>query len=278
MFRHLASFGLCLSFSAGLAVGPVSGKAEASAPQSELPQVLGLVATKLPVPLNCEDGTCTGFFSAFCLQEHRPKPNAGHVYDVAGKGDITMVVVKNDGSTAEFSATDLLHFESTGAYTSVQISMDADRLAALDAASVSLNVPHRVSLLPRSEPTVAALPSAEDLDAALGEKRMLAEGYFENGSPRADSGALISRMINLLPADGFAVKSLRSGVWDKATTPATLRQFAPKGIEAARDAYARCKAYGDQGYKVRLRGCLEKSHDKLMRNLNDKYWEGDAGF
>lgn len=274
MFRYLASFALCF----GLAAGLVISKAEASATQTKLPQVLGLVATKLPVPLNCADGTCIGFFSAFCLQEHRPKPNAGHVYDVAGEGDITMVVVKNDGSTAEFSATDLLHFESTGAYTSVRISMNADRLAALDATSISLSVPHRVSLLPRSEPTVAARPSAEDLDAALGEKRVLAEGYFENSSPRADSGALISRMINLLPADGYADKSLRGGIWDKATTPANLRQFAPQGIEAARDAYARCKAYGDQGYKVRLRGCLEKSHDKLMRNLNDKYWKGDAGF
>jgi hypothetical protein len=29
---------------------------------------------------------------------------------------------------------------------------------------------------------------------------------------------------------------------------------------------------------MRLRGCLENSHDKLMKILNDKYWEGDAGF
>lgn len=278
MFRHLASFGLCLGLAAGLATGPVSGTTEARAAASELPQVLGLVATRLPVPLDCADGSCTGFFSAFCLQEHRPKPDAGHVYDVAGDGDITMIVQKKDGSTAEFSAAGLLHFESTGAYTSVRISMEGSRLAALDAASVSLSVPRRISLLPRSEPAVAARPTAEDLEAALGEKRMLAEGYFENGSPRADSGALMSRMINLLPADGYAEKALRGGVWDKATTPAALKQFSPQGVESARDAYERCKAYGDQGYNVRLRGCLEKSHDTLMKHLNDKYWEGDAGF
>ena len=274
MFRHLASLTLCL----GLVSGSIGSKAEASAAETKLPQVLGLVATKLPVPLDCADGSCTGFFSAFCLQEHRPKPDAGHVYDVAGDGDITMVVQKKDGSTAEFSAAGLLHFESTGAYTSVRISMDAGRLAALDAASISLSVPRRVSLLPRSEPNVAARPSKEDLEVALGEKRMLAEGYFENGSARADSGALISRMINLLPADGYAEKALRGGVWDKATTPANLKTFSPQGVESARDAYERCKAYGDQGYNVRLRGCLEKSHDTLMKHLNDKYWKGDAGF
>lgn len=137
MFRHIASFGLFLSLVAGIA----TSKAEARTADTKLPQVLGLVATKLPVPLDCTDGTCTGFFSAFCLQEHRPKPDAGHVYDVAGEGDITMVVAKKDGSSAEFSAAGLLHFESTGAYTSVRISMDAARLAALDAASIALNVP-----------------------------------------------------------------------------------------------------------------------------------------
>lgn len=273
MFRQIASLTLALGLVTGVAAGPAE-----AARSDELPQVLGLVATKLPVPLDCKDGNCTGFFSAFCLQEHRPKPIAGHVYDPAGQGDITMVVEKNDGSVAEFSAAGLLHFESTGAYTSVQITMDADRLASLDAKSVSLSVPRRVSLVPRSEPSVAATPTAGDLETATGDQRLLAEGYFENGAPRADASAMITRLINLLPANGYASQPARTGVWGKAATPANLKVFSPKGIEKARDAYERCKAYGDQGFKVRLRGCLEKSHDDLMKILNDKYWEGEAGF
>lgn len=274
MFRHTASLALVLGLAAGLA----ATETRAAGQSPELPQVLGLVATKLPVPLDCADGTCTGFFSAFCLQEHRPKPNEGHVYDPAGEGDITMVVAREDGSTAEFSAAGLLHFESTGAYTSVQISMDADRLTALGASSVALSVPRRVSLLPRSEPETVAQPSDEDLDAATGDKRLLAEGYFENGSPRADASAMISRVINLLPADGYASGPVRDGVWGTAADPASLDAFSPKGLRKAREAFDRCKAYGDQGYRVRLRGCLEKSHDDLMRILNDKYWDGDTGF
>ncbi|UUX48732.1 hypothetical protein NUH88_15115 [Nisaea acidiphila] len=274
MFRQIAS----LTLTAGLLAGFGTAETRAAAKTAELPQVLGLVATKLPVPLDCADGACSGFFSAFCLQEQRPKPSEGHVYDAAGQGDITMVVAKNDGSIAEFSAAGLLHFESTGAYTSVRISMDAARLASLDAASVSLRVPRRVSLLPRAEPSIAARPSAKDLEAANGEQRVLAEGYFENGSPRADAGAMMSRLINLLPAGGYAAQPLRDGVWGKAASPTSLKAFSPAGIEKAREAYDRCKAYGDQGYKVRLRGCLENSHDELMKILNDKYWDGSAGF
>jgi len=274
MFRQLASLTLIAVLAAGLGIAG----ARASEKSAELPQVLGLVATKLPVPLDCADGSCTGFFSAFCLQEHRPRPNEGHVYDAAGEGDITMVVEKTDGSISEFSAAGLLHFESTGTYTSVRIAMDARRLASLDAKSVSLSVPRRVSLLPRSDPAVAARPSAEDLEAATGDKRLLAEGYFENGSPRADASALLSRMINLLPADGYASNALRDGAWGKAVNPASLKAFSPRGVDAARETYDRCRAYADQGYKVQLRGCLKTSHDKLMKILNDKYWEGDAGF
>ncbi|WP_193188534.1 hypothetical protein [Nisaea sediminum] len=271
MLRKIATLTLFFAMSG-------AGAAGAATTSAELPQVLGLVATKLPVPLDCTDGSCTGFFSAFCLQEQRPKPNVGHVYDAAGEGDITMVVEKNDGSIAEFSAAGLLHFESTGAYTSVRISMDARRLASLDAKSVSLSVPRRVSLLPRSEPAVAARPSAEDLDAATGDKRLLAEGYFENGSPRADASAMLSRMINLLPADGYETKAVRDGTWGRAASPASLKAFSSEGLGEARQAYDRCRAYADQGYRMRLRGCLESSHDKLMKILNDKYWEGDAGF
>lgn len=274
MFRTLAS----LTLATGLAAGFATADARAATGTAELPQVLGLVATKLPVPLDCTDGSCSGFFSAFCLQEQRPKPNEGHVYDAAGAGDITMVVEKKDGSTAEFSAAGLLRFESTGAYTSVKISMDASRLASLDASSVSLNVPRRVSLLPRSEPNVAARPSAGDLETAMGDKRLLAEGYFESGSPRADASAMLSRMINLLPADGYASETVRDGVWGKAASPASMKAYSPEGVGKAREAYDRCQAYAAQGYKMRLRGCLEHSHDDLMKILNDKYWKGDAGF
>ena len=34
------------------------------------PQALGLVATAEPTPLQCEDGVCQGFFTAFCLSSH----------------------------------------------------------------------------------------------------------------------------------------------------------------------------------------------------------------
>lgn len=270
---------LFLSFAlTAFAVMPLAPARAGGEHPPELPQVLGLAMTREPAPLDCRDGTCSGFFTAFCLQETRPRPEAGHRYDAAGDGDITVAVTRADGSVAEFSATGLLRFESTGAYTSVRISMDMDRLAALDARAVALTVPARVSLVPRAEPDQMARPSAEDLEAATGMPRLLAEGFFERGSGKADAGAIMTRLINLLPPEGHAAPALRGTVWEDALGTSPDGTYTPDGLARARDAYERCKAYGDQGYRVRLRSCLETSHDRLMRHLNDKYWDADAGF
>ena len=112
MMPKLTAFAAALIFS--LSMGTSSAVV---AGVDEPPQVLGLIATKLPTPLNCVDGTCTGFFSAFCMQEKRPKPTAGQRYDLAGAGDLTLVVHQQDGKTAQFSATGLLDFTSDGEYT-----------------------------------------------------------------------------------------------------------------------------------------------------------------
>lgn len=275
MLRPILATAAFATLALSLAATPPASAAQS---QSELPQVLGLVATKMPVPLDCRDGTCAGYFSAFCMQEKRPIPKEGQIYDAAGEGDITLVVEKRDGSRTEFSAAGLLRFESQGSYTSIKIAMDEARLASLDAAAISVRVPRRVSLLPRAEPNVAAKPSPEDLETATGEKRLVAEGFFEGGSPKADATALMARLINMLPPDGYAPVAVRRGAWDKAMAPVDLTTLAPEGVARARDAFEQCNALRDQGYRFRVRGCLEKSHDDLMKHLNDDYWKLDGGY
>jgi hypothetical protein len=241
------------------------------------PQVLGLIATKRPAPLNCIDGTCTGFFSAFCMQEKRPKPTAGQQYDLAGAGDLTLVVHQEDGKIANFSATGLLEFTSEGEYTSVKVSLDQTRLASLNAQLVSLAVPRHVALVPRLPQGMADAYQEQDLETANGPRRFAAEGFFERSNPRADAAVIMSWLINLLPPQGIAPAAVRHEVWDKSIDQSLIRELVPEAVDNARDTYERCNHYADNGYKVRLRGCLEKTHDELLKSLNKDYWEGDAG-
>jgi hypothetical protein len=241
------------------------------------PQVLGLIATKRPAPLNCIDGTCTGFFSAFCMQEKRPKPTAGQRYDLAGAGDLTLVVHQQGGKTARSSATGLLDFTSDGEYTSVRVNLDQSRLDSLNATSVSVVVPRHVALVPRLPEGMANADLESDLETATGPKRFAAEGFFERSNPRADAAVIMTRLINLLPPEGIAPATIRHQVWDKSIDQTLIRELAPEAVDTARDTYDRCNHYADNGYKVRLRGCLEKTHDELLKSLNKDYWEGDAG-
>lgn len=49
----------------------------ASEIRAESPQALGLVATAEPAPkMWCQNGLCTAYISAFCLEEHRKSPRA----------------------------------------------------------------------------------------------------------------------------------------------------------------------------------------------------------
>ena len=272
MMTRLSAFAAAVIFIASMGRASV-----AVAGNDEPPQVLGLIATKQPTPLNCVDGTCTGFFSAFCMQEKRPKPTAGQQYDLAGAGDLTLVVHQEDGKTAKFSGTGLLDFTSDGEYTSVRVSLDQSRLAALNAKSVSVIVPRQVALVPRLAEGMANAHVEEDLETATGPRRFAAEGFFERSNPRADAAVIMSRLINLLPPQGIAPASIRHKVWNKSVDQSLILDLAPEAVDNARDTYERCNHYADNGYKVRLRGCLEKTHDELLKSLNKDYWEGDAG-
>ena len=72
---------------------------------------------------------------------------------------------------------------------------------------------------------------------------------------------------------------MRSEIWDKVTTSGALEGLSSEGVSCAKTAIDRCGAYADMGVKLTLRGCLETSHGRLMRELNDEYWESDpAGY
>jgi hypothetical protein len=241
--------------------------------EASLPQVLGLIATRSPIPLNCEGGECSGYFSAFCMQEHRAKPAAGQNYEVAGYGAITLLLERQDGTSTEFATSGLLSFASQGEYTAVRVTMPEQRLASLGAKAVSVRVTKGVALVPV---TAAAKPMADkDRAYAEGPRRLAAEGFFEGSSPRAETAVLMNRLINLLPAGDGVAEPMRDAIWNKATAPIGGVSLPAK--QAARDAYDRCNYLKDQGVRMRVRGCMEKSHDDLLKSLNTDYWKSDSG-
>ncbi len=253
------------------------GAVPASATETYLPpQVLGLIATATPVPLTCTDGRCSTLLSSFCLQEDRPVPGDGQRYHVAGMGDVTVVVTKADGGSAEFSAAGLIEFVSEGDFSRIRADMDEQRLASLDAVAVAVRVQPMVSLLPQADAPVSADIAARDEETANGAPRMLAEGFFKQGLTRTDAALAIRRMVSALPASataiGSATREARRDVWQKVTSGGALQALSQNCVKRAKSALDRCGAYADMGVKLTLRGCLENTHDQTLREVNDEYW------
>lgn len=249
------------------------------------PQVLGLVANAAPIPLTCDGGTCAVLVSSFCLQEDRPAPADGQAYDTAGAGDVTLVVRKEDGSEHEFSAAGLLRYASDGHFTRTRITMDASRLASLGATTVAVRIAPMVSLIPVTETAVPATVADRDQETAFGAPRFAAEGFFAPGNPRSDAAVTMTRMINRLPAtisggvDQNAIDPFkRAALWDHVTTTGATQGLSLQGIERAKAELDRCGQFAEMGYKLTLRGCLESSHDRTMREINDEFWEADVGY
>ena len=240
------------------------------------PQVLGLIATRQPAPLVCNGTECSGVLSAFCMQERRPRPAAGQKYDLAGSGELTMRVTRADGRVVRFSATGMLEFASEGEYTSVRVTMPRNRLSALDATEVAVLVPRHTALVPRLEMDSALRET--DLETATGPSRLAAEGFFERPTPRTDAALVMNRLLNLMPVNAAAPAVGMDPAWRSVIDQVGGLKLSPEGVRNARDVYDRCRHYVEQGYAVRMHGCIRKQHDRLLRTINREYWDGTPGY
>ena len=270
---------------AAVFVALISGPAAAATDIETPPQVLGLVAHATPIPLTCEGGSCQALVSSFCLQEHRPPPADGQVYETAGSGDVTLLVRRTDGSTREFSAAGLLRYVSDGHFTRTRISMDTSRLAALDATEVSVRIAPMVSLIPMTDAPLPAEMAAHDKETAYGEARFTASDFFHPGKARPDAAVTLTRMINALPAtvsggvDPRAVDPFkRAALWSGVEASGALTGLSGDGIARAKSELDRCGQFAEMGFKLTLRGCLESAHDRTMRELNDELWKAEVGY
>jgi hypothetical protein len=257
-----------------------------AAPATSLPpQVLGLVAHATPVPLTCAGGTCQALVSSFCLQEHRPPPADGQVYETAGAGDVTLLVRKADGSTREFSGAGLLAYVSDGHFTRTRITMDSARLASLDATEVSVRIAPMVSLVPVTDSALPAAMAERDLETAYGEPRFTAADFFHPGKARPDAAVTLTRMINRLPAamsggvDPNAIDPFkRAALWSHVAETGGLAGLSADGVARAKSELDRCGQFAEMGFKLTLRGCLESAHDRTMREVNDELWKAEVGY
>lgn len=241
------------------------------------PQALGLVATASPTPLICRDGECAAMFASFCLQQHRIAPYLGTLYRPAGGTEITLVVTTADGGEFRLPGTDHLRFRAGADYTLVRISIDEDKIAALDGVQVAVAVGRHASLAPLAIAGDADPLSRRELATATGPDRRAAAAFFESGDVTTELTRLTTWLINALPEDGRAAADRRNEIWRRAAAAGRAQGIGEDALDRAGQSYRGCASVVGDGTAFNMRGCMIRLHHHRQSKANKTFWRSLAG-
>ena len=232
------------------------------------PQILGLVATAEPVPLQCDGGECAGLLSAFCLQEKRLPPDLDTAYRPGPGTRLTLVVTTARGVTHRLDASPYVELRTRYGYTAIRASVAVDALAAWAPVSLAIEVGPLAALLPVALAGDPAPQTTRDVALATGPWRLAARNVFEDGSDRARAAMTTARLINALPASGDIARDARKELWDSVAAGAPA---------LARQTYEACARTVDQAVGYRFRLCLEERHQRLQTGNTKEFWQSLGG-
>lgn len=232
------------------------------------PQIMGLVATTEPVPMQCDGGDCSALLSAFCLEEKRLPPDLETAYRPAGEGQVFLVVTAADGRTARLPANALIQFNSRYGYTAVEARLSLERLAGVPPAALAVEVAPLAALIPVAKAGDPHPLSREEIAIATGPWRLAAEAVMEGNSDASDSARAVMRLINALPSKGDIRAEERESLWHRVAADAPAR---------VRKTFDACERSVDQAVGYPLRQCLEERHQKLQVENTRRFWRSLGG-
>ena len=249
------------------ALGLVAVPLLAAAPALAAPQILGLIASAEPVPLECWGRECAAEFTAFCLEQHRRSPTRGRAYYPADPASLTVEGVRGDGSVVALDLGGRLAVTTVRSHTAVRISVPSSVLREAGLAEVRVAVGPLATLVPVPVAGDPKPHSETDIALAAGPLRRAAAASVDRAGVTLAAVRLTSRLINALPPRGRASDRQRAAVWEGAvgTTAGPGRALASEGFERC---YRTTRAS-----LMSLRQCLGSWHDSLIGELNTSYWK-----
>lgn len=232
------------------------------------PQALGLVATAMPVPMQCQDGRCDAVLSAFCLQQKRRSPSPADLYAPTRADHVRLAIHTADGRMIPLDGA-RAEFRPDPEYTSVRISISANVLSGLAGAEIRVSVASHASLVP------VGADETDALRAATGPHRQIAAGFFENGDTRTNAVDLANRLLNALPRNGRLASAQRQSVWRRTVRAAG--DVDPQARQWIGELYRNCGKAADMSERHTLRRCLGAWHHRSLSGTNKTFWSALPG-
>ena len=238
-------------------------------PAQAAPQILGLIASNEPVPMTCQDGTCTAELSSVCLQQHRPTPPTGTVYRPAKGTQITLTVTGPNGVKHRLPVAAALKFKSQRQFSAVKVSLPEATVRQLGDGTAWLSVGSASSVVPVANEDDPDPQSAGEIARYTGPLRILAERAFERDGARVNATRILNQMVNRLPEKSTAGIEKVSSLW-RQTVRKDVTEETQKFLKRA---VTDCRETLRTGVMSDLRSCLSYHHDYLSGENTTNAWE-----
>lgn len=235
------------------------------------PQILALISTNEPVPLDCRDGQCTAMLTAICLQKDRVPPAPETAYEPIGiTQNLKLIATSADGRTRDLSAKGEMTIVSQRNFLSVRVTVPQEALTRLGATALAVSVGTGVSLLPAPIPNDPNPQTEKEIAHTTDTLRNEAAWLDDPNDAYSSQARIASRVLSMLPATGTVESAEARRAFDQV---ARANQGKP-GMKEFGALYKKCE--DTQGWSIygrNMRECVESWHDSLMMERNVEYWE-----
>lgn len=234
------------------------------------PQILGLVATAAPLPLQCADGVCSVEVSGICLQEHRPAPETGTTYRAASGADITLMP-GNGQSVAVASKVEIVSLRSFSA-VSVRLPESVVRDLVGDPSDASIAIGPLVSALPVAMQGDPNPLSEAEIQMVTGPLRSVAEQAASKDSVNMLATQSLIGMVNRLPHERTSRTVGAMHIAAMRDVADSALRGSPAMAQLINNALDTCRVKLRYQMYPNLRACLGNKHDLLNAMTTQSVW------
>ena len=255
------------------------------------PQTLLLVAQGDDLQFRCAGEHCLAEATALCLQYERATPTAGTPYEPVdeerygtGRPNGLALIGESEGGEEKSLPLDTMTIVSERGHMAVRFSVPRSVLSEKGLKAVKLRVAHNVVLEPVWQVGDAHPQRDDDLALSVGPLRATAEATLNREGPDVVAAQILRDKLNALPRGRVASVDERKSSLDRAIAVRLDRpdsKVSQEALDHARQAAAACGHIQDQElwYRAfhtrisRYRDCIGSQHDKLIKDVNETYWD-----
>ena len=237
-------------------------------------QSLALLETDEATPLVCANGLCRAEFSTYCLQQERDLPRAEAPYEVAGGGELYLVLTGVDGRLRRLPAAPHVRIATPRhGHAAVTIELSEAALTKLNARRAAIEIGAGVTLMPIAAAGDDTPGREQDQRLATGPLRALGMRIVDRGPRELESVRVLNRLVNALPGTNGIGHGAREDLWRQALERGFQTASPDRIARAARDYMACWRDRAVERGGVSVRYCVERRHDEVMWNHVDRYWK-----